>query len=75
MYPRTGVALNSAASVIIFHDGWYYLLVTDEACCAGDKSSRDIRVGRSRKATGPFVDNLGIEVFPTDLTLAGWLIR
>lgn len=56
-------ACDSEASVIIFHDGWYYLLVMDRACCAGANSSGDIRVGRSRKVTGPFVDNTGNEMF------------
>jgi arabinan endo-1,5-alpha-L-arabinosidase len=59
--------------VIIFHDGWYYLLATDEACSAGATSSRDIRVGRSRNATGPFVDNLGIEMLPVGGELFGRL--
>jgi hypothetical protein len=56
------VAINSEASVIIFHDGWYYLLVTDGSCCAGANSSCNIRIGRSRKVTGPFVDNMGIDM-------------
>ena len=46
----------------MFHDGWYYLLVTDGSCCAGAKSSSDIRIGRSRKVTGPFVDNTGVDI-------------
>ena len=53
---------RSSCSVIIFHDGWYYLLVTDAACCAAANSNGDIRIGRSRKVTGPFVDNMGIEM-------------
>jgi hypothetical protein len=56
------VAINSEASVIIFHDGWYYLLVTDGSCSAGANSSCNIRIGRSRKVTGPFVDNMGIDM-------------
>jgi hypothetical protein len=56
------VASNSEASVIIFHDGWYYLLVTDGACGAGANSSCNIRIGRSRKVTGPFVDTTGLEM-------------
>jgi hypothetical protein len=59
---RFNVAINSEASVIIFHDGWYYLLVTDGSCCAGANSSCNIRIGRSRKVTGPFVDNMGIDM-------------
>ena len=37
-----------------------YLLVTHGSCCAGGNSSYNIRMGRSRKVTGPFVDNMGI---------------
>jgi arabinan endo-1,5-alpha-L-arabinosidase len=56
------VAINSEASIMIFRDGWYYLLVTHGSCCAGANSSYNIRMGRSRKVTGPFVDNMGIDM-------------
>jgi arabinan endo-1,5-alpha-L-arabinosidase len=71
--PRTGkrlhpdrkafdVAINSEASIMIFRDGWYYLLVTHGSCCAGASSSYNIRMGRSRKVTGPFLDNMGVDM-------------
>jgi arabinan endo-1,5-alpha-L-arabinosidase len=56
------IAINSEASVMIFHDDWYYLLVTHGSCCAGGNSSYNIRMGRSRKVAGPFVDNLGVDM-------------
>jgi arabinan endo-1,5-alpha-L-arabinosidase len=56
------IAINSEASVMIFHDGWYYLLVTHGSCCAGANSSYNLRMGRSRKVTGPFLDNMGIDM-------------
>jgi arabinan endo-1,5-alpha-L-arabinosidase len=56
------VAINSEASIIISHDGWYYLLVTHGSCCAGANSSYNIRMGRSRKVTGPYLDNMGIDM-------------
>ena len=56
------IAINSEASVTIFHDGWYYLLVTYGSCCAGANSSYNIRMGRSRKVTGPFLDNVGSDM-------------
>lgn len=56
------VAINSEASIIIHHDGWYYLLVTHGSCCAGASSTYNIRMGRSRKVTGPYVDNMGIDM-------------
>jgi arabinan endo-1,5-alpha-L-arabinosidase len=56
------VAINSEASIVIFRDGWYYLLVTHGSCCAGANSSYNIRMGRARKVTGPFLDNMGIDM-------------
>ena len=56
------IAINSEASIMIVHDGWYYLLVTHGSCCAGGNSTYNIRMGRSRKVTGPFVDNMGIDM-------------
>jgi len=47
---------------MIYRDSWYYLLVTHGSCCAGANSSYNIRMGRSRKVTGPFVDNMGIDM-------------
>ena len=47
------IAINSEASIMIFRDGWYYLLVTHGSCCAGANSSYNIRMGRAQKVTGP----------------------
>lgn len=56
------IAINSEASIMIYQSGWYYLLVTHGSCCRGADSGYNIRVGRARKVTGPFLDNLGIEM-------------
>jgi arabinan endo-1,5-alpha-L-arabinosidase len=56
------IAINSEASVMIAHEGWYYLLVTHGSCCAGGNSTYNIRMGRSRKVGGPFVDNMGVDM-------------
>jgi arabinan endo-1,5-alpha-L-arabinosidase len=56
------IAINSEASVMIVHEGWYYLLVTHGSCCQGGNSSYNIRMGRSRTVTGPFVDNMGVHM-------------
>jgi arabinan endo-1,5-alpha-L-arabinosidase len=56
------VAINSEASIPIYHDGWYYLLVTHGSCCQGANSTYNIRMGRSRKVTGPYLDNMGIDM-------------
>lgn len=56
------VAINCEASAMIYHDGWYYLLATHGSCCQGANSGYNIRVGRSKKVTGPFLDNMGIDM-------------
>jgi arabinan endo-1,5-alpha-L-arabinosidase len=56
------IAINSEASIPIYHDGWYYLLVTHGSCCQGPNSTYNIRMGRSRKVTGPYLDNMGIDM-------------
>lgn len=56
------IAINSEASILIFHDGWYYLLVTHGSCCRGADSGYNIRVGRAKKVTGPYLDNMGVDM-------------
>jgi arabinan endo-1,5-alpha-L-arabinosidase len=56
------IAINSEASVPIYRDGWYYLLVTHGSCCQGANSTYNIRMGRSRKVTGPYLDNMGVDM-------------
>jgi arabinan endo-1,5-alpha-L-arabinosidase len=56
------IAVNSEASVPIYHDGWYYLLVTHGSCCVGANSTYNIRMGRARKITGPYLDNMGVDM-------------
>jgi len=69
--PKTGhrVAGNQALNIgidmeatdLIYRDGWYYLLGTHGTCCDGPNSTYNIRVTRSKKVTGPFLDNEGID--------------
>ena len=59
--PRN-IAINSEASIMIYHDGWYYLLVTHGSCCRGADSGYNIRVGRAQKVTGSFLDNMGVDM-------------
>lgn len=54
------VAIDMEATDLIYRDGWYYLLGTHGTCCDGANSTYNIRVGRSRKPTGPYIDNMGI---------------
>lgn len=56
------IAINSEASIMIYHEGWYYLLVTHGSCCRGADSGYNIRVGRARRVTGPFLDNMGVDM-------------
>ena len=56
------IAINSEASILIYRDGWYYLLVTHGSCCQGANSTYNIRMGRARKVTGPYLDNMGVDM-------------
>lgn len=48
------------ASFIIYRKGFYYLFASYDFCCRGVNSTYNIRVGRSRKVTGPYVDEKGV---------------
>lgn len=56
------LAINCEASDMMFHDGWYYLLATHGSCCRGADSGYNIRVGRAKNVTGPFLDADGIDM-------------
>ena len=53
------IAIDCEASTMIYKDGWYYLLGTHGTCCDGGNSTYNIVCGRSKKVTGPFIDNVG----------------
>ena len=53
------IAIVCEASILTYHDGWYYLLANHGTCCDGANSTYNIVVGRSKKVTGPFIDNVG----------------
>ena len=67
--PRTGkriagnqpvnIAIDCEATAMMYRDGWYYLLGTHGTCCDGANSTYNIRVGRSKSVTGPYLDNMG----------------
>ena len=56
------IAISCEAATMMYRDGWYYLLATHGTCCSGANSTYNIRVGRSRNVTGPFIDNLGVDM-------------
>ena len=39
--------------------GWYYLFVSYDLCCRGEKSTYKVVVGRSKDVKGPYVDKNG----------------
>ena len=53
------IAIDCEATDLEYRDGWYYLLGTHGTCCDGANSTYNIVVGRSRKVTGPYLDNMG----------------
>ena len=72
MDPKTGlridmnkfypIAINCEASTMIYHEGYYYLLATHGSCCRGTDSGYNIRTGRSKSPTGPFIDHTGLDM-------------
>ncbi|MCL4134294.1 UNVERIFIED_CONTAM: hypothetical protein GTU68_028796 [Idotea baltica] len=44
------------------HDGWFYLFVNWGKCCSGVDSTYNIRVGRSRTITGPYLAKNGVDL-------------
>jgi len=53
------IAIDCEATDLEYRDGWYYLLGTHGTCCDGANSTYNIVVGRSKKVTGPYLDNVG----------------
>ena len=47
------------ASYLYKHDNYYYLFVDLGMCCRGANSTYNMRLGRSTKVTGPYVDKEG----------------
>ncbi len=56
------IAINCEAPVLIYEDGWYYLLATHGSCCRGADSGYNLRMGRSKKITGPYLDREGVDM-------------
>jgi arabinan endo-1,5-alpha-L-arabinosidase len=57
------------ASYLCRHDDYYYLFVNWGMCCRGVNSTYNIRVGRSRKVTGPYLDREGKDLLSGGGTL------
>lgn len=54
---RGGGAIEAPS--ILYREGYYYLFVSFDRCCAGRDSTYNIRVGRSTRITGPYHDKEG----------------
>ena len=57
------IAIDCEATDLIWRDGWYYLLGTHGTCCDGVNSTYNIVVGRSRNVEGPYLDNVGRDMY------------
>lgn len=57
------------APFIFKKDGFYYLFLSWDFCCRGEKSTYKVVVGRSKNAFGPFVDASGKDLFQGGGTL------
>jgi arabinan endo-1,5-alpha-L-arabinosidase len=53
------IAIDCEATALMYREGWYYLLGTHGTCCDGANSTYNIVVGRSKKVSGPYLDNVG----------------
>ncbi|WP_349899623.1 arabinan endo-1,5-alpha-L-arabinosidase [Parafrigoribacterium soli] len=47
-------------ATVVPHAGEYFLIVSRDFCCKGLGSTYNMAVGRSKKATGPYVDRAGV---------------
>jgi arabinan endo-1,5-alpha-L-arabinosidase len=50
-------------------DKYYYLFVSRDYCCRGERSDYKVIVGRSEKVTGPFLDKDGVDLAKNGGTL------
>jgi arabinan endo-1,5-alpha-L-arabinosidase len=53
------ISSQSEAADIIYHEGFFYLFVNHGSCCQGANSTYNIRVGRAKVITGPYLDRYG----------------
>lgn len=65
-------------SFIIRQDDYWYLFVSFDRCCRGADSTYNMRVGRSREITGPYLDRAGVAMtegggsLVLEATTPGW---
>lgn len=54
---------------IIRHGDYYYLFASFDQCCMGAASTYNVRVGRSREITGPYIDREGVPMLEAGGTM------
>lgn len=59
---RLAYAPEIEAPFLHQRDGYYYLFINWGKCCRGVDSTYEIRVGRSRAVTGPYLDRDGTDL-------------
>jgi arabinan endo-1,5-alpha-L-arabinosidase len=58
--PKTPPVEGAVEAPTIFrHGGYWYLFASYDFCCKGTNSTYNVKVGRSRKITGPYLDRNG----------------
>jgi arabinan endo-1,5-alpha-L-arabinosidase len=62
--PMHSLATHASIEAVALHrhGGDYFLFVNWGNCCRGTNSTYEIRVGRSRSVTGPFLDRDGVDL-------------
>jgi arabinan endo-1,5-alpha-L-arabinosidase len=56
-------------SFVVPRDGWFYLFTSFDHCCRAGDSTYNVRVGRARQVTGPYVDAAGVPLLAGGGTL------
>jgi len=60
---RTLATYDSIEAPFIYHhDGYYYLFLNWGMCCRGANSTYNMRVGRNKEITGPYLDKNGVDM-------------
>lgn len=58
--PIEGERIGAVEAPFIFHkDDYYYLFVSFDKCCRAANSDYNVRVGRAKAVTGPYLDKNG----------------
>jgi arabinan endo-1,5-alpha-L-arabinosidase len=83
--PATGYPLSSPpvlsslawnhsieAPFLISRNGYYYLFVSFDTCCQGERSTYNVRVGRAADVTGPYTDKDGVSMMASGGTRLTW---